>query len=165
MKYSKWIEKVGKIFDKELQKANVKFAYENAARGFYFANSTGTTLYFVENQSVLSAKDFTEYKGLCKLFEENAINGVLAKSITPGSSNAHGMHYNLFRFNAGDYNVYVNSKLLKDFPKNTLFYTCGGRTKPVLACIENENGAFSPIALVFPINLCDNDFVQEENAS
>ena len=165
MKYSKWIEKAGKIFDKELQKANVKFAYENTKNGFYFANGAGTILYFVENHTVLSVKNFTEYNGLGKLFEEQAKNGILAKSITSGSSNAYGMRYNLFRFSAGDYNVYVNSKLLKDFPKNTLFYTCGGRTKPILACIENENGAFSPIALVFPVNLYDENFVQEENAS
>lgn len=146
MTTSKMYAKIEKILDK-----NPKAFYNNES-GTYFTMD-GYVAYHIPDMQILSTNN-TNYpnmnKFLLDLFSNASDDGKLARIIEYG---IHPAADRKIRKLSADENLYafIKESLVRDFPKNTLYYVSGSN-KPVLAGIW-ENGVLYPFAIVMPVRL------------
>lgn len=151
MKLEKWNEKTSAYLDELLSKdQSVKenaVLYANTKDGVYFADKAGLWARFLPDYQIYSVSPKNSSPYLAKVFEESIKTAVLSDSITIGIASGKKCR----KFQTGNTEVYVYERLLRGFPKNTLFYI-SGETKPVL-CGLWENGVLHTIGLVMPFRV------------
>lgn len=154
MKLEKWNEKTSVYLDTLLEKdqsikENAVF-YANTANGVYFADKSGIWARFLPDHQIYSVSAKNSRPFLEKAFEDSIKVSVLSDSITIGRTGGKNGK-KCRKFQSGNMEVYVYETLLRDYPKNTLFYI-SGETKPVL-CGIMENDVLHVIGLVMPFRV------------
>lgn len=153
MKLERWIEKMRKRSEEMIN--NGAALYENTDAGLYFCPKSGTIAYFCADCQII-APVWDEMAGkvdsLHRYFEAAVKDSTLASAragVLPGVLGARDRNVFVFTNEKG-VSAVVDKKLLRDFPKNTLFYVSSS-IRPVLAGIL-ENGVLNVIGIVCPIN-------------
>jgi len=154
MNIEKWNAKTAAYLDELLtdQTEENPVIYFNSDDGVLFADRGGLWARFLPEHQVLSASPKHSSSYLKKVFDE-AVNQSVLADVETGEANGKKCR----KLTHGDTTVYVYEKLLRDFPKNALFYV-SGETKPVLVCLE-DFGSFHAVALVMPFRIMSSPFV------
>lgn len=161
MDLQKWTEKAGKIADKLCMSADI--VYSNTDEGALFARKSAPYVaYFIHGHCFASFKRGSQHgnwmsDNLEKVFFDAVQDIILAETVETGHAVRNGRTVKATRFTCGDRSAVVRDSLLKDFPKNSLYYIT--ERKYILVCIEE--GSIIPIGLVMPIL---SEFIPEEDA-
>lgn len=155
MKFNKWSEKVDRIFE---EMANGEIVFQNLPGGAWFSDKKGVMAYHLEGQEILTVKPENAVTVFDYLMNDTK-DAAIAKK-TNGITKEGRKVCRLSRDNGwGQINVYLNPKLMKKFPANTLYYTTASN-KAVLAGIW-ENDRLHVIGLIMPVRVNDWDFTPE----
>lgn len=160
MKFNKWSEKVDRIFEEMAnEKTNGEIFFQNMPGGAWFCDKKGVMAYRLEGQTILSAKPQNAVTVFEYLMNETKDAAIAIEKTNGITKEGH----KVCRLSRADrnrqINVYLNPKLMKKFPANTLYYTTAA-TKAVLAGIW-ENDKLHIIGLIMPVRVNDGDFAPE----
>lgn len=156
MKFNKWSEKVDRIFE---EMANGDIFFQNLPGGAWFSDKKGVMAYHLEGQEILTVKPQNAVTVFDYLMNDTK-DAAIANEKTNGITKEGRKVCRLSRDNGWrQINVYLNPKLMKKFPANTLYYTTASN-KAVLAGIW-ENDRLHVIGLIMPVRVNDWDFTPE----